>query len=73
MPRPAVRAALDRLLENLSEGRSGELIPLVLLSQYLPDQYEAVRAGAVADEPAALVRDRIGRVLALYDGACGAC
>ena len=71
-PRPAVRAALERLFGNLSGARSGELIPLVLLSQYLPDQYEAVRAGAVADEPAALVRAQIGRVLAAYDGACGA-
>ena len=71
-PQPAVRAALDRLLDNLSGGRSGERIPPTLLSQYLPDQYEAVRAGELADEPAALVRDKIERVLALYDVACGA-
>jgi D-tagatose-1,6-bisphosphate aldolase subunit GatZ/KbaZ len=71
-PRPAVRAARDRLLANLARARSGEPVPPVLLSQYLPDQYEAVRSGTLANEPAALVRDRIGRVLALYDGACGA-
>jgi len=71
-PQPAVRAALGRLLDNLSGGRSGELIPLVLLSQHLPSQYQAVRAGGLADEPAALVRDKIERVLALYDVACGA-
>ena len=71
-PQPAVRAALRRLLSNLSESRSGERIPPALLSQYLPDQYEAVRAGVLADGPSALIRDKIERVLALYDVACGA-
>ena len=40
-PQPDVQGALGRLLGNLSR-RS---IPLALLSQYLPVQYEAVRAG----------------------------
>ena len=71
-PQPAVRAALRRLLSNLSESRSGERIPPALLSQYLPDQYEAVRAGSLADGPSALIRDKIERVLAWYDVACGA-
>ncbi len=71
-PQPAVHAALERLLGNLAEGSRAEHIPSTLLSQYLPDQYEAVRAGELAAEPAALIRDKIGRVLAHYDAACGA-
>jgi D-tagatose-1,6-bisphosphate aldolase subunit GatZ/KbaZ len=70
-PRPAVHAALDRLLANLTAGPRGERIPPALLSQYLPDEYEAVRNGDLTDEPAALIRHRIERVLALYDAACG--
>ena len=40
-PVPAVQAALDKLLNNLEENPP----PLTLLSQYLPRQYEQVRAG----------------------------
>ena len=40
-PVPAVEAALERLLANLDANPP----PLTLLSQYLPLQYEAVRAG----------------------------
>ena len=47
-------------------------IPATLLSQYLPEQYVAVRAGDLDADPAALVRDKIGRVLAGYDAACSA-
>jgi D-tagatose-1,6-bisphosphate aldolase subunit GatZ/KbaZ len=71
-PQPAVRAALDRLLRNLSEDHGGRRLPLVLVSQYLPDQYDALRAGRLAIEPRALIRDKIERVLAVYDVACGA-
>jgi D-tagatose-1,6-bisphosphate aldolase subunit GatZ/KbaZ len=70
-PQSAVLAALERLLGNLTDGRA-EHIPATLLSQYLPAQYEAVRAGELAAEPAALIRDKIGCVLAHYDAACGA-
>ena len=70
-PRPSVRAAVQRLLTNLSERPAGALIPATLISQYLPEQYDAVRAGELRAEPAALVRDNIGRVLAGYDAACG--
>jgi len=37
----------------------------------MPEQYDAVRAGELAAHPAALIRDRIGRVIASYDSACG--
>ena len=63
---PSVRAAVGRLLANLSEGREEARIPATLLSQYLPEQYAAVRAGDLLADPTALVRDKIGRVLAGY-------
>lgn len=66
-PVPEVAAAVDRLLANLA--RTG--LPLPLLSQYLPRQYEAVRDGGLTPEPRALVRHRIGEVLGVYARACG--
>ena len=65
--RPQVQQAVTRLVTNLSR-RS---IPLTLLSQHLPDEYDAVRAGLLQPEPGALVRHRIGRVLKAYAEACG--
>ncbi len=66
-PRPAVARALSTLVANLA----ARPIPLTLLSQYLPHEYEAVRDGELANEPVALIRHRILRVLDLYAAACG--
>ena len=66
-PVPEVAAAVERLFANLTRCHPS----LPLLSQYLPDQYAAVRAGRLAAEPRALVRHRIGEVLAIYARACG--
>ncbi len=66
-PQPEVQAALLRLLENLS-GRS---IPLTLISQYLPAQYDAVRQQRISSHPLSLIRDRISEVLDVYARACG--
>jgi D-tagatose-1,6-bisphosphate aldolase subunit GatZ/KbaZ len=63
---PEVQAALDRLLANLS----ARAIPLALASQYLPLQSERIRAGELANDPAALLLERIQAVLADYDFAC---
>lgn len=65
-PEPAVQAELERLLANLTAAPP----PLALLSQYLPAQYEAVRAGAIQPFPAELILDRIRNVLRLYAAAC---
>ena len=62
-----MQQALQRLLRNLSEYP----VPLTLLSQFMPDQYQAVREGRLTIQPADLVRDRIARVLAIYADACG--
>lgn len=65
-PDPEIQAAQKRLLSNLSA--SG--IPLPLLSQLLPIQYERVRSGELANEPEALVLDRIRDALKDYEFAC---
>jgi D-tagatose-1,6-bisphosphate aldolase subunit GatZ/KbaZ len=43
---------------------------MTLLSQYLPAQYAAIRDGRLKNDPGALVRDGIERVLHHYDEAC---
>lgn len=66
-PEAGVRRELEILLANLSRAA----IPATLLSQYLPQQYESVRAGEIAAQPDALIEDRIRRVLKYYCDACG--
>lgn len=65
---PALLAAVDTLFANLEKYAP----PLTLLSQYLPEQFRAVRAGALANTPGALVRHRIGLCLDEYARACSA-
>lgn len=66
-PDPAVERELDLLLANLSASPP----PLTLLSQYLPDAYDAVRSGVVPSIPASLIQDRIRKVVKIYAAACG--
>jgi D-tagatose-1,6-bisphosphate aldolase subunit GatZ/KbaZ len=66
-PEPAVERELQKLVANLSAAPP----PLTLLSQYLPEQYDAVRAGAIPNHPAALIQDLIRKVLRIYAHACG--
>lgn len=66
-PTPPLRAALDRLLANLDAHPP----PLPLLSQFLPVQYERVRAGALPNTPRALIADKIEGVLENYAAAGG--
>ena len=61
-PTPGVRAAQERLLENLSSVR----LPLPLLSQALPAQFARVRAGELPASPRALVLDHVTDVLRTY-------
>jgi D-tagatose-1,6-bisphosphate aldolase subunit GatZ/KbaZ len=64
---PEARTAIDRLLANLT--RYG--IPLPLISQYLPDQLDAVRVGRIPAVPERLVSGKITKVLDTYAAACG--
>jgi D-tagatose-1,6-bisphosphate aldolase subunit GatZ/KbaZ len=66
-PQPPIPTAVARLLENLST----QPMPLSLLSQFLPVQYAAVRAGAIRNHPREIIHARIAEVLRIYDSACG--
>ena len=61
-----VEQACAQLLERLASRG----IPLTLISQYLPVQYAAIRAGRLQNEPRELVLDGVEQVLRQYDGAC---
>jgi D-tagatose-1,6-bisphosphate aldolase subunit GatZ/KbaZ len=62
-----VQKELKTLLANLS----ASTLPVTLLSQYLPEQYDAVRAGSIGGDPASLIDDRIRKVVRIYSAACG--
>ncbi|MFW0151363.1 D-tagatose-bisphosphate aldolase, class II, non-catalytic subunit [Mycobacterium sp. smrl_JER01] len=65
-PDPEVEAARVALLTNLR--RTG--IPMPLLSQHLPVQYQRVRAGRLDADPHGLVIDRVRDALRPYARAC---
>jgi D-tagatose-1,6-bisphosphate aldolase subunit GatZ/KbaZ len=64
---PAVQAEIERLLSNLRT----HSFPLPLVSQYLPQEYEAIRKGLLDPEPEAIIRYHIQLVLRIYATACG--
>jgi len=65
-PAESVQKALEQLLQNLSSVS----LPLSLLSQFLPVQYEKVRRKQIPCAPVSLILDRIQVVLEDYDLAC---
>jgi D-tagatose-1,6-bisphosphate aldolase subunit GatZ/KbaZ len=58
--------AQARLFANLRQWP----LPLALLSQHFPVEYDSVRAGELPADPEALVVAHIGRVLDDYWRAC---
>ena len=66
-PVPEIQAAVALLLNNLA----ADPIPLSLLSQFLPDQFRAVRSGRLQNKPDALINDKITAVLNEYSFAGG--
>lgn len=65
-PDSAVKQAVHKLLDNLA----GAPIPLPLLSQFFPQEYQQVRNGCVDNNPRALVKAHIRQVTAAYANAC---
>ncbi len=63
---PSVQEEITRLLDNLRE----KPIPLTLVSQYLPLEYEAIRRGELQAAPERLIAYHIRRVLRVYADAC---
>jgi D-tagatose-1,6-bisphosphate aldolase subunit GatZ/KbaZ len=64
----AVQGEIRQLLENLT----GCNLPHGLLRQYMPREYEAMRAGQLESRPAALIQFHIRNVILPYAAACGA-
>jgi len=64
---PEVEASVQLLLKNLTE----QPAPVPLLSQFMPRQYAAVRAGTLDNDPLSLVRHWIQEVLSTYARASG--
>lgn len=62
---PAIQTSLDRLFGNLIQNP----LPLSMLSQYLPIQYEALRNGEITISPIDLVTHKIRQVLKKYANA----
>jgi len=65
---PAVQNAFSRLLGNLGV----RPLPLSLLSQYFPKQYEKVRSGELKNHPREILLNRVMDVLDDYAFACKA-
>ncbi len=63
---PAVQEELNRLIGNL--GRRP--IPLTLVSQHLPLEYEAIRTGQLQGLPKPIIQYHIRQVLRVYADAC---
>lgn len=61
-----IEAATQKLLNNLT----GIVIPENVISQFLPNQYRAIREGRLVAEPRALVFDCVLDALRPYAAAC---
>src|SRR5262249_29436727 len=65
-------ASVQKEVAQLFDNLSAIQMPWPLISQYLPSQYEGVRAGRPQASPEMLVRSHICSVLRMYASACGA-
>ena len=63
---PETQRAFEQLMKNLGD----KPLPLALLSQYLPEQYEQVRSGEANNHPRELLLARVMAVLDVYASAC---
>lgn len=61
-PNPQVSEALNKMIANLDSVD----IPLTLLSQYMPAQYNKVRKGELRNKAVDLIKDRIAEVCEKY-------
>jgi len=62
LPDTKVDASISTLIKNINEAD----IPLTLLSQYMPLQYQSVRAGRITVNAEELIQDRIGNYIDDY-------
>ncbi len=66
-PEKHIQISLNHLLNNLQSVE----IPLSLLSQFLPNQFQSIRLGKLDNKPRSIIHDSISRVLQDYNFACG--
>lgn len=64
-PNKEVQTALQSLLANFGD----KAIPLTLLSQYLPEQYENIRTGLIQNDSLAIIQDKLFALLDVYRAA----
>jgi D-tagatose-1,6-bisphosphate aldolase subunit GatZ/KbaZ len=64
-PDTAVQTALHKLFANFRD----RAIPLTLLSQYLPTQFENVRNGLICNDSHAIIQDKLFALLDIYQTA----
>ena len=67
---PKIRAACDTLMRNLDGTSPTGALPLALLGQFLPQMYDDVRSGRLANSATSLLRAGVTRVLGQYAQAC---
>jgi D-tagatose-1,6-bisphosphate aldolase subunit GatZ/KbaZ len=60
-----VSESLQRLLNNLEQNK----IPPTLISQFLPEEYFAIREGIISENPEELILHKISKVLEFYNFA----
>lgn len=66
LPEKSVKEAIERLIKNLKS----TTVPLTLISQYLPIQYNKIRNGQLKNDPEALLKDRVVNCIDDYMYAC---
>jgi len=64
---PELQAQIQLLTKNLNDHPPA----LTLVSQYLPQEYDAIRAGVLRPLPSQMIRHHIADVLQKYAKACG--
>lgn len=65
-PDEKIQQAQAKLFSNLSQ----QPMPLPLISQYLPEQFHALRNGEIENTPKDFVINKVQQVLRIYSAAC---
>ncbi len=65
-PHPRIRQSVEKLIANLTDAK----LPLGLISQYMPVQFERLSLNELNAEPHALILDKIRDVLRAYRYGC---
>lgn len=65
-PNPRITQAKDQLVRNLKQ----HPVPLSLLSQYMPNQYNAISEGLIENDVEQIIINRTQDVIGIYARAC---